>query len=204
MMLHHTPEEVNPNSYNTFESSSVTSSSNNSKTTAVIKCFIVDSWQVEVALPGTEVKEEDIKPDAGTMKVLPPWMIKQGMQLTNEQRGGVRQELNMGNGSGSADLSDDKKSDEYVKAYYAALLQRQQEQDAKAKQQESAMADTISDYRHVGMKSKREEDEGDDDVEWEEEAPNTGNTSEHHKVHDLNLEADAIEDGEDDIDWEEG
>lgn len=67
--------------------------------------------QVEVALSGVEVKEEDSKPDpaATSMKVLPPWMIKEGMNLTKEQRGEVKQEMR-DNNSGSAGLRDDKKA----------------------------------------------------------------------------------------------
>lgn len=45
-----------------------------------------------MALSGVEVKEEDTETDTKTtpMKVLPPWMIKQGMNLTKEQRGEVK------------------------------------------------------------------------------------------------------------------
>ncbi|XP_077215060.1 uncharacterized protein LOC143849767 isoform X2 [Tasmannia lanceolata] len=185
--------------------------------------------RVEVALSGIEVKEEDTKPDVTTtsMKVLPPWMIKQGMNLTTEQRGEVKQELK-DNGSAPTNLSEDKKSgidrkedekkiqDEYIKAYYAAIIKRQQEEEeeaAKREEQEAAnfnattsnISNGISEKpsdRQVGMKAKREK-EGDDDVEWEE-APSAGNTIETHKVMDLNVEADASEDEEDEIDWEEG
>lgn len=50
--------------------------------------------------------KEDVKPEAGTLglKVLPPWMIKQGMNLTKEQRGEVKEE------NGAASSMDDKKS----------------------------------------------------------------------------------------------
>ena len=44
------------------------------------------------------------------MKVLPPWMIKQGMNLTKEQRGEVKQELNVDNKSAPSQLSEDKNS----------------------------------------------------------------------------------------------
>ncbi|KAJ0049684.1 hypothetical protein Pint_16404 [Pistacia integerrima] len=101
--------------------------------------------------------------------------------------------------------------DEYVKAYYAALFKKQQElQEAAKTQQETSKTPPISDdglsgnyaNRQVGMKAKREEDEGDDDVDWEE-APVSGNTNE-FKVNDLNVEAEASGEEEDDIDWEEG
>lgn len=178
--------------------------------------------RVEVALSGVEVKEEDTKPDAAStsMKVLPPWMIKQGMNLTKEQRGEVKHPT-ANTSSGSANLTDDKKStvdgkddekkiqDEYFKAYYAALYKRQQEQEAvRMEQLEAAkysattsnmndVSDTVSE-RQVGMKARREED---DNVEWEE-APPTGNTF--PKINDLNAPAEESEDEEDDIVWEEG
>lgn len=72
--------------------------------------------------------------------------------------------------------------DEYVKAYYAALFKKQQElQEAAKMQQETSNTQPISDggnhaNRQVGMKAKREDNEGDDDVDWEE-APVAGNCS---------------------------
>lgn len=70
--------------------------------------------------------------------------------------------------------------DEYLKAYYAAILE-QQKLAAKLNQQESAGESTTTDIesattssdRQVGMKSKRE-DEEEEDVEWEEQASVTG------------------------------
>ncbi|ESQ29807.1 hypothetical protein EUTSA_v10023437mg [Eutrema salsugineum] len=164
--------------------------------------------------------KEDVKSEGGdsSQKILPPWMIKEGMKLTEEQRGEMRQEAKVDGVSGGASkLSDDKKSamgngddkdlkDEYLKAYYAALL-KQQEVAEKPTQQESAgvstsdslLATTSSD-RQVGMKSKREE-EDEEDVEWEEEAPVAANGD--YKV-DLNVEANEEEEEEDDVEWEEG
>lgn len=68
--------------------------------------------QVEVAFSGVEEKGANIKSEntSTPMKVLPPWMIRQGMVLTNEQRGEVKQESNMEGTSAAGDLSDDKKS----------------------------------------------------------------------------------------------
>ncbi|XP_042487358.1 transcription initiation factor IIE subunit alpha isoform X1 [Macadamia integrifolia] len=182
--------------------------------------------RVEVALSGAEVKEEDTKADAGTnsMKVLPPWMIKQGMNLTKEQRGEVKQDSKIG--TSSAPMSDDKKSkvngkeekedekiiqDEYVKAYYAAFLKRQQEQEEAAKRQEelenksNASNDVIDipNDRQVGLKSKRDVYEREDGVEWEE-ASTAGNANETNILNDLNVQAEASGDDEDEIDWEEG
>ncbi|XP_059640748.1 uncharacterized protein LOC132282925 [Cornus florida] len=180
----------------------------------------VGETKVEVAFSGVDEKGEDIKSEnANSMKVLPPWMIKKGMNLTKEQRGEMKQESKMEGTSASAGLSDDKKTagkddeknlqDEYIKAYYAALFHRQQEEAASKSQEELSITNISNDVydtssgRQVGMKFKREEGEADDDVEWEE-APPAGNTGESYKV-DLNVQADASgDDDEDDIDWEEG
>ncbi|CAL9772633.1 unnamed protein product [Musa acuminata subsp. burmannicoides] len=173
--------------------------------------------RVEVALSGVEAKEEielDTKPTS--MKVLPPWMIKQGMNLTKEQRGEVKPDVKVEQSSSSVDEKksnmdkEDEKSlqDEYLKAYYAALVKRQEEQEASKKvQQEAELPINVSEApfeRRVGMKSKREDDN--DDVEWEEEAPSTGNSGQSYRLADLNVEADASDhdDDEDGIDWEEG
>ena len=72
--------------------------------------------------------------------------------------------------------------DEYVKAYYAALLKKQQELEEAAKEQQepssvqilNATSSSTFPGRQVGLKSKRgDDDEGDDDVDWEE-APVAG------------------------------
>ncbi|KAK4752545.1 hypothetical protein SAY87_021343 [Trapa incisa] len=182
--------------------------------------FLGDT-KVEVAFG----KEEDLKSETAStsLKVLPPWMIKQGMNLSKEQRGEVKEEVKMDGTSTSSTVSDDKKSsvntddkrsiqDEYVKAYYAALLKKQQElEEASKKQQELLISNTsnmdsgTSSARQVGMKFKREEDEGDEDVEWEESNV-TSNTNENYKVNDLNVQAEPSggDEDEDDIDWEEG
>lgn len=73
--------------------------------------------------------------------------------------------------------------DEYVKAYYAALLEKQKELEAATKQQEELSnaqmlngESSTSTSRQVGVKSKRADDEGEEDVEWEE-APVAGNSN---------------------------
>lgn len=176
--------------------------------------------KVVVDFNGTEGKGEGVKSetDGTSLKVLPPWMITSGMNLTKEQRGEVKQETKMDGTSTSTSVqfTDDKKStvghddkniqDEYVKAYYAALLKKQRELEEAAKNPQDANAaddpSSSTSNRQVGLKSKREED--DDGTEWEE-APVRGNAIGAYKV-DLNVEADAQpeEDDEDDIDWEEG
>ncbi|KAK8569038.1 hypothetical protein V6N13_106907 [Hibiscus sabdariffa] len=177
--------------------------------------------KVEVAFSGLDGKEDVKSESASTsLKVLPPWMIKQGMNLTKEQRGEVKQETTTDGSSAQADLSDEKKStienddkkniqDEYLKAYYAALYKKQQElEEAAKKQQElsdippaSSLPDSSN--RQVGMKVKRDDNEGDNDIGWEE-ALIAGNTTESYKVNDLNVEAEESGDDEDDVDWEEG
>lgn len=71
-------------------------------------------WQVVVDFNGAEGKGEDIKSvtESASLKVLPPWMIKQGMSLTKEQRGEVKQDMKMDEAltSNTAQYSDDKKS----------------------------------------------------------------------------------------------
>lgn len=167
--------------------------------------------KVEVAFSGVEEKGE-IKSESAPMKVLPPWMIKEGMNLTNEQRGGVKKESEVEGSSGNVDLKDEKKltsqeddvknlQDEYFKAYYAALLQRQKEQEEVTKKEQDLSINT-SDSADVEASNSRKR-QRDDDVEWEE-TPTAGET---FKV-DLNVEATEPsgddEDDDDGIDWEEG
>ncbi|CAL0325739.1 unnamed protein product [Lupinus luteus] len=185
--------------------------------------------KVVVDFNGTEVKGEGVKSEADdkAFKVLPPWMIRSGMVLTEEQRGEVKQESKMDGTSTSttAQHTEDKKSTvehdnntdiqgEYIKAYYAALLKQQAE---AAKKEELENSHTTNDpsssisNRQVGMKTKREEDvEEDDGTEWED-APIGGNGNRSYKAVDLNVEADEAQadgdgdgDGDDDVDWEEG
>ena len=68
-------------------------------------------FQIYFAISGVEDKE-DSKAGSGStpMKVLPPWMIKQGMKLTKEQRGEVKEDTKTEITSDSSALSDDKKS----------------------------------------------------------------------------------------------
>ncbi|KAL2526129.1 Transcription factor TFIIE [Abeliophyllum distichum] len=183
----------------------------------------VGETKVEVDFSGIDGKG-DIKSENGNgpMKVLPPWMIRQGMKLTEEQRGETKQEAKMAGSLTAVESSDDKKTtdekddvkniqDEYVKAYYAALLKRQHEQEVHddSKQQTSNATTsngvTMPTERQIGMKSKRGDEYEGDDVEWDEEPP-AGSSAKNFKVHDLNVEAEASDgdEDEDDIDWEEG
>ncbi|XP_006659342.2 general transcription factor IIE subunit 1 [Oryza brachyantha] len=168
--------------------------------------------KVEVALSGTGVK--DGSAESGTngnaLKVLPPWMIRQGMTLTKEQRGETSNSSNLDEKSEvkdekKQDSKEDEKSiqDEYIKAYYEAFRKKQEEEDAKrrVKQEGETLASVSHSERQVGMKSKREDD--DEGVEWEEEQP-TGNTAETYKLADLNVEAQESGDEEDNIVWQDG
>ncbi|KAK6134876.1 hypothetical protein DH2020_031360 [Rehmannia glutinosa] len=183
----------------------------------------VGETKVEVAFSGIGEEGENVKPVNANkpVKVLPPWMIKEGMNLTKEQRGEANKEVKMGGTTTAPELSDDKKSttaddeakniqDEYIKAYYAAFLMRQHGQEETVQKEQESTNATISNEvysspteRQVGMKSKRDDGYEGDDVKLEE-VPPTGGRTERFKVHDLNVEAEASEDDEDDIDWEEG
>lgn len=68
--------------------------------------------QVEVAFSDVGEKGANAKSEntSTQTKVLPPWMIKKGMVLTDEQRGEVKRESTMEGASAAAGLSDDKKS----------------------------------------------------------------------------------------------
>ncbi|XP_057735421.1 uncharacterized protein LOC130950842 isoform X1 [Arachis stenosperma] len=170
--------------------------------------------KVVVDFNGSELKGAvKSETESNSLKVLPPWMIRQGMVLTREQRGEVKQETKMDGTSTSTatQYSDDKKSsilqednkniqarriilyDEYIKAYYAALLKQQEEwQDASKNQEPNAPAaedpSSSTSNRQVGVKSKREEDEEDDGTEWED-AP-FGGIGNGYKVNDLNVKSD--------------
>lgn len=69
-------------------------------------------FQVEVAFSGVgnDGALTNSESTSTPAKVLPPWMVRKGMVLTDEQRGEVKQESKMEDASAAADLSDDKKS----------------------------------------------------------------------------------------------
>nr|ACF81572.1 unknown [Zea mays] len=169
----------------------------------------IGETKVEVDLLSDGVKEgaESGKTDS-ELKVLPPWMIKDGMNLTKEQRGEIiaPQKLE------KSDAKDDKKHDlkddhsvqeEYIKAYYEALRKKQEEEEAKRRMQQEGKV-FLPDFqteRQVGKKYKRDGD--DEGIEWEEHQP-TGYATETYKLADLNAEAQESGDDEDDNVWEEG
>ncbi|OEL29893.1 hypothetical protein BAE44_0009089 [Dichanthelium oligosanthes] len=171
----------------------------------------IGETKVEVDLLGDGVKEEGAESgkNGSELKVLPPWMIKDGMNLTKEQRGETSKASKLDEKSEAKDgKKQDSKDDqsiqeEYIKAYYEALRKKQEEEEEKRRMQQEGdtfVSDSQSE-RQVGKKYKREdEDEG---IEWEEQQP-TGNTTEMYKLADLNAEAQESGDDEDDLVWEEG
>ncbi|KAL2462974.1 General transcription factor IIE subunit 1 [Forsythia ovata] len=100
------------------------------------------------------------------MKVLPSWMINQGMNLTAEQRGETKQEAKMADSLPAEGISDDKTpptdkddvniiEDEYLKAYYAALLSRQRDLEADAKrEQETSMLPSLMRFTTIPPSAK--------------------------------------------------
>lgn len=168
----------------------------------------IGETKVEVAL-GPDVKEGGSESGANgaSQKVLPPWMIRKGMNLTKEQRG---ETSSPGNQDETSEAKDDKKQDakdektiqeEYIKAYYEALRKRQEEEaETRGLKQEDQTFASESE-RQVGKKHKREDE--DDGVEWQEDQP-AGDSAETYKLADLNAEAPESGDDEDDFEWEEG
>ncbi|KAJ7518182.1 hypothetical protein O6H91_21G058600 [Diphasiastrum complanatum] len=190
--------------------------------------------KVEVALAGAEDSKEHIKEEvAATAKVLPPWMIRQGMNVPTSYSDG-RHEVKTEEGLGLANSTaldvkpvedkeaiEQKLKEEYYKAYYAALLQRQQEaaqvhtvatvvtdEQVTTHGQEIATSD-----RQVGMKSKRDErEEEEEEVEWEDASVSGGLHAVNEDATEGGLleEQTAVEPGvgdegdDEEIDWEDG
>ncbi|WVZ59096.1 hypothetical protein U9M48_009295 [Paspalum notatum var. saurae] len=166
--------------------------------------------KVEVEMLGDGVKEEGAESgkNGSELKVLPPWMIKDGMNLTKEQRGETSKASQFGENS---EVKDDKKQDskddqsiqeEYIKAYYEALKKKHDEaSNNKVKTEVDIPVSDSQSERQVGKKYKREDD--DEGIEWEEQQ-HTGNSTETYKLADLNAEAQESGDDEDDNEWEDG
>ncbi|GJM84915.1 hypothetical protein PR202_ga00628 [Eleusine coracana subsp. coracana] len=118
-------------------------------------------------------KDVDVKDDPGKdgmgSKPMPPW-LKEGKNLSEEQRGQIPSKLNeiSETKDGNKQKPEDEKTieDEYIKAYYEAWGKQE---DAKRRMQhegEIFISNSQSD-RKVGMKYKWEdEDEG---IEWKED-----------------------------------
>lgn len=184
--------------------------------------------KVDVVMAGAAKNEGKDETAAGPTKVLPPWMIREGMNLNAKQRGeALEGEWNEDNGGTSnADIKpaeEDKEAmqkklqEEYVRAYYAAILASQQNASQPPKSENNEMSYVEKDVSteaaaevSAGVVVK-DEGEDDDDVEWEDapaaEVPIAGSG------HDENLEDTegapvegqgdyAGEADEDDIEWE--
>ncbi|CAA7389442.1 unnamed protein product [Spirodela intermedia] len=172
--------------------------------------------KVEVTISGSDAREEGAEPDAATpTKVLPPWMIRQGMSLSRDQRGEAAPM------NASPALLDQKQEDgkegteslqeEYVTAFYEAYAKMQMElaEAAKKKAEEPEVSQPLipilssevtagTSCRQVGVKSKREE------LEWEE-APPIGFSGELPRADRSRVRADVSEEDEDEeLVWEEG
>ncbi|KAL0873802.1 hypothetical protein Bca101_023507 [Brassica carinata] len=158
--------------------------------------FLGDT-KVEVNL-GDGKEEVNSEGGVSSIKPMPQWMIRQGLNLTKEQRGEMSQEAKVdGVSEGAVKLSEDNKSsamennnDTYLKeAYHTALLQ-QLEAAQKLNQQQSVpdiQSATTNSDRQVGMKSKREEE----DADCEEGAHVSVNGAD-------------VEEEDDGVEWEEG
>ncbi|GBG87914.1 hypothetical protein CBR_g46212, partial [Chara braunii] len=128
--------------------------------------------KVEVDLGQSDVKQEETKGEGIALKQLPPWMIRQGMNLTPQQSGAaaagkVKAEVKAepssscmaGGGGWGGGLStvkkeeggeaDDKEAvqrqlqEAYVKAYYEALMKRHQELGGDATEQNDPAVGTV-------------------------------------------------------------
>lgn len=164
---------------------------------------------VEVDLVGIKIREkptEDIKPT--TQKVLPPWMIKEGMNLTKEQRGEAKTESNLDHNlihveekKPNVDTEDKKSIQEaFAREYYASLIKRQEE--VAARRCDNVLKAVVEDSseRQVGMKSKWENNDN-DNIEWEEAlAAGKSNTSPSFK----RAAHSDLESEDDEIEWVDG
>ncbi|KAF8783660.1 hypothetical protein HU200_000412 [Digitaria exilis] len=140
------------------------------------RSYIYFAFQIEV-IYGNVKESAESGNNGSELKVLPPWMIKDGMNLKKEQRGETSKAPKLDE---NTEAMEDKKQyskddqsiqEEYITAYYEALRKKQEEEEAKRRMQqegEAFVSDSQSE-RQVGKKHKREdEDEG---IEWEEQQP---------------------------------
>ncbi|KAG2538286.1 transcription initiation factor IIE subunit alpha-like [Panicum virgatum] len=202
-------ERANIGAFANGDSSAADSSRNSQGQYGTPMPYMGDTKVEVVVDDGEKENGTESGKNGSDLKVLPPWMIKDGMNLTKEQRGETSKESKFDEKS---EAKDDKKQDskddqiiqeEYIKAYYEALRKKQEEEEAKRRMQEEGetfVSDSQSE-RQVGKKYKREdEDEG---IEWEEQQP-TGTATEQYKLADLNAEAQESGDDEDEVEWEDG
>lgn len=168
--------------------------------------------KVEVALAGDVKIEEKDETAAGATKVLPPWMIREGMALNSKQRGEAKEERNEDTGGPSnADVKpaeEDKEAmqrklqEEYLRAYYAAMSQQMSAMSQQNASQVAAAADnepgtagqtpsteTAAEGSAGDAVKKEDGEEDEDDVEWED-AP-TADLSGAGTIHE-NLEENGV------------
>ncbi|CAO2038531.1 unnamed protein product [Urochloa humidicola] len=136
------------------------------------------------------------------LKVLPPWL-----NLKKKQREETctleLTETTEDKSDKNQDSKDKSIQEEYVKAYYEALMKQQEVEDPKRRIQEEGekfVSDSQSE-RQVGKKYKQQ-DAG-EDIEWEEKQP-AGNAAETYKSADFGVDVQESGDGEDSVVWEEG
>lgn len=177
--------------------------------------------KVEVALAGDVKKEEKDETAAGPTKVLPPWMIREGMALNDKQRGEANKEE--GNedtdGPSNADIKpaeDDKDAvarklqEEYLRAYYAAMYAASQ-QNASQAAAAAAPNETSTETAAEGTSGDvvKKEVEDDEDVEWEEQDTSAAGAMHENPGEKGTMPMEDQGDGvgeadDDDVDWEEG
>jgi transcription initiation factor TFIIE subunit alpha len=76
---------------------------------------------VEVALAGDVKKEEKDDTAAGPTKVLPPWMIREGMALNSKQRGEAKEEDSIEDAAAGPSNMDIKPAEEDKEAMQRKL-----------------------------------------------------------------------------------
>jgi len=74
-------------------------------------CFI---FQVEVVIDGVKEEGAESGKNGSELKVLPPWMIKDGMNLTKEQRGEKIEPQKLEISEAKDDKKQDSKDDQSV------------------------------------------------------------------------------------------
>ncbi|CAI9098661.1 OLC1v1035346C1 [Oldenlandia corymbosa var. corymbosa] len=169
--------------------------------------------------PSKPKAEENIKSSETSttqgVKVIPPWLINQGMNLTKVPLGKVTEEVTEDGTKTAVELSEEKKpvtenkdvmktyQDEYLKAYYEALMKRQLEQEAANRDMIFPNYDVSNRAsRQVGMKSKHEEEDDGDDVESNRKRQLL--QAQPVEVNEIKEVDDSGNDDDDGLDWEDG
>ncbi|KAL4182286.1 hypothetical protein AMTRI_Chr12g275210 [Amborella trichopoda] len=134
-----------------------------------------EELRVEVALAGVEVKEEDSKPDSAATvhKVLPSWMIQQGMNLTNEQRGEQEEQAAAAYSVASTSNVINGVSETQTERWVGMKVKQEYNEDEDyvewkeaTSSRVSSAAPKINDLNEEADASKDDDDE--DEIDWEE------------------------------------